>query len=88
VTKTVPPQPTPDYEAELRTILSRQDWQALREFSRERNAIPDDVYAQDQHFWEVLLHKLIVNRFDLLGLHEQSRAWLLARDYTTDLGGF
>jgi hypothetical protein len=84
----VPAQPAPDYEDELRTILSRRDWSELREFSRRRNAIPDDVYAQDQHFWEVLMHKLTVNRFDLLGLHEDSRAWLAARDYTTDIGGF
>jgi hypothetical protein len=84
----VPAQPAPDYEDELRTVLSRRDWSGLREFSRRRNDVPDDVYNQDQHFWEVLLHKLTVNRFDLLGFHDQSRAWLLEHGYTTDLGGF
>ncbi len=34
-----------EYEATLRGILSAHDWEALREFSREHNAIPDDVYA-------------------------------------------
>ncbi len=84
----VPPQPSPDYENELRTVLAERDPEALREFSRRRNAIPDDVYGQDRHFWEVLMHKLIVNRFDLLRYHEESRAWLLAHDYTMDLGGY
>jgi hypothetical protein len=83
-----PPQPAPEYEDELRTVLVRRDWIALREFSRQRNEIPDDVYEQDEHFWEVLLHKLTVNRFDLLGYHEESRAWLEANGYTTDLGGY
>jgi len=80
--------PTPEYENELRTILAGRDWSALREFSRKRNEISDDVYAQDQHFWEVLLHKLTVNRLDLLGLHDDSRAWLEKHGYTTDLGGY
>jgi hypothetical protein len=84
----VPARPAPQYEDELRTVLAARDWLALREFSRRRNAIPDDVYAQGQHFWEVLMHKLTVNRFDLLGLHEHSRAWLLENGYTTDLGGY
>jgi hypothetical protein len=84
----VPPQPTPDYEDELRTILSTRDWAGLREFSRRRNEIPDDVYDRGQHFWEVLLHKLTVNRFDLLGLHDASRGWLADHGYTTDLGGY
>ena len=77
-----------EYEAELRTILSAHDWERLRDFSREHNAIPDDVYDRDRHFWEVMLHKLICNRIDLLGLHDESRAWLAERDYTTDLGGY
>ena len=47
----VPPQPAPDYEDELRTVLARRDWVGLREFSRRRNEISDDVYAQEQHFW-------------------------------------
>lgn len=76
------------YEDRLREILALRDWEALREFSRERNAIPDDVYAQGQHFWEVLVHKLTCNRLDLLGLHDESRAWLRAHGYTADLGGY
>lgn len=80
--------PTAAYERELRGILSSRDWQALREFSRKENQIPDDVYAQPQHFWEVMLHKLTCNRIDLLGLHDESRAWLRERGYTTDLGGY
>jgi hypothetical protein len=84
----VPAQPSPEYEDELRTVLARRDWAALREFSSTRNEVPADVYEQDQHFWEVLLHKLTVNRFDLLGYHDESRAWLSAHGYTTDLGGY
>jgi hypothetical protein len=84
----LPAQPSPEYNDVLRTVLARRDWQALREFSREQNQIPDDVYEQDQHFWEVLMHKLTVNRFDLLGYHDESRAWLSDHGYTTDLGGF
>jgi hypothetical protein len=80
--------PSLEYEAALRTILSAGDWEGLRDFSREHNALPDDLYDQDQHFWEVMLHKLICNRIDLLGLHENSRAWLAAHNYTTDLGGY
>lgn len=83
-----PAAPSPEYEAKLREVLSRRDWEALREFTREHNAIPDDVYAQDRHFWEVLLHKLTCSRLDLLGLHDESRAWLKERGYSTDLGGF
>ncbi|HTW82792.1 MAG TPA: hypothetical protein VMD91_01840 [Candidatus Sulfotelmatobacter sp.] len=83
-----PAAPSPEYEARLRTILAQRDWEALRDFTREQNEIPDDVYAQGQHFWEVLLHKLTCNRLDLLGLHDESRAWLRERDYSTGLGGF
>jgi len=79
--------PSPEYEAQLRTILAQRDWTGLREFTREQNQIPDDIYAQEQHFWEVLLHKLTCNRLDLLGLHDESRAWLRERGYTPDLGG-
>jgi hypothetical protein len=82
------PSPTREYETQLRDILSRRDWEALREFTREQNEIPDEIYAQGQHFWEVLLHKLTCSRIDLLGLHDESRAWLEARGYTTDLGGY
>jgi hypothetical protein len=82
------PAPSRDYESQLRDILARRDWQALREFTREQNQITDDVYAQDRHFWEVLLHKLTCGRIDLLGLHDESRAWLAARGYTTDIGGY
>jgi hypothetical protein len=84
----VPPAPAPAYEDKLRAILAQRDWEGLREFTRAQNEVPDDVYGQDQHFWEVLIHKLTVNRFDLLGLHDESRAWLEARGYTTDLGGY
>lgn len=83
-----PAAPTPEYEAKLRDVLARRDWQAFREFSREHNQLPDDVYAQDQHFWEVLIHKLTCNRIDLLGLHDESRAWLAEHGYTSDLGGY
>jgi hypothetical protein len=82
------PSTTREYETQLRDILSRRDWEALREFTREQNEIPDEIYAQDQHFWEVLLHKLTCSRIDLLGLHDESRAWLEERGYTTDLGGY
>lgn len=78
----------PDYDGELRDVLSRRDWQGLREFSRVHNQIPDDVYQKDEHFWEVLLHKLTCSRIDLLGLHDESRAWLDERGYTTDIGGY
>lgn len=80
--------PTPEYEARLRQILAAQDWQALREFAREQNQIPDDVYAKDQHFWEVMLHKLVCNRIDMLAHHEASRAWLSEHGYSGDIGGY
>ncbi len=80
--------PTPEYEMQFRATLAARDWAGLREFSREHNQIPDDVYAQPQHFWEVMLHKLTCGRIDLLGLHDESRAWLAARGYTPDLGGY
>lgn len=80
--------PSPEYEARLRDILQQHDWQALREFSREHNEIPDDIYNQDQHFWEVLMHKLICNRIDTMAMHEASRKWLADQGYTTDLGGY
>jgi hypothetical protein len=80
--------PSPEYEARLRTILSERDWQGLREFTRTENQVPDDIYAKDQHFWEVMLYKLICNRIDMLKDHAQARAWLTERGYTTDLGGF
>ena len=84
----LPAAPSPDYESQLRDVLSRRDWAALRDFSRAHNQIPDDVYAQGQHFWEVLLHKLTCNRIDLLGLHDESRRWLADNGYTMDLGGY
>jgi hypothetical protein len=80
--------PTPDYEARLRKILSDRDWQALREFTRAENEIPEDIYAKDEHFWEVMLYKLICNRIDMLADHAEARAWLAERGYTTDIGGF
>ncbi|MBC5799659.1 MAG: hypothetical protein GIX03_02535 [Candidatus Eremiobacteraeota bacterium] len=82
------PGPDADYDTRLGSILAARDWAALREFSRERNAVPDDVYAQPQHFWEVMLHKLTCSRIDLLALHEQSRTWLAEHGYTPDLGGY
>ena len=82
-----PAPPTPEYDGELRTLLARVDWEALREFTRKHNQIPDDVYTQDRHFWEVLVHKLTCGRIDLLGLHDESRAWLKEHGYTTDIGG-
>jgi hypothetical protein len=82
-----PAQPA-DYEAKLRDVLMRRDWEGLRDFSRDYNQIPEDVYAQDQHFWEVMLHKLTCTRIDLLGLHDASRHWLQDHGYTTDLGGY
>ncbi len=80
--------PSPEYESELRDILAARDWEKLRDFSRAHNEIPDDVFAQPQHFWEVMLHKLTCGRIDLLGLHEDSRTWLSERGYTPDLGGY
>lgn len=84
----VPVGPPQEYENRLRTILAERDWEALREFSREQNGVPDDVLKSDEHFWEVLVHKLTCNRIDLLGLHDESRAWLEAHGYTMDLGGY
>lgn len=80
--------PSPEYEAQLRGILERRDWEALREFTREHNQIPDDVHRKDREFWEVLLHKLTCNRIDTMALHADSRAWLAQRGYSTDLGGY
>lgn len=80
--------PTPEYEARLRTILSRLDWEALREFTREENQVPDDIYEKDATFWEVLMHKLICNRLDMLAAHESSRIWLAQRGYTSDIGDY
>ncbi len=80
--------PSPEYEARLRNILCHYDWSALREFVREQNEVPDDIYEKGQHFWEVLLHKLICNRIDMLGSHDRSREWLSEQGYSTDLGGY
>ena len=80
--------PTPEYEAKLRDVLSGGDWRALREFARAENQVPDEVYAKDQHFWEVMMHKLICNRIDMLVSHEPSRAWLREHGYSTDIGGY
>ena len=83
-----PAAPSPEYEARLRDVLATEDWSALREFVRKENQVPDEVYEKDQHFWEVLLHKLICNRIDMLTMHQSSRAWLSERGYTTDIGGY
>lgn len=80
--------PGPDYEIRLRSVLEAHDWQGLREFTREHNQIPDEIYEKDEHFWEVLMHKLICNRMDLMQLHGESREWLAAKGYSTDLGGY
>lgn len=80
--------PSPEYEARLRALLEAEDWAGLREFSRAENAIPDEVYGKDQHFWEVMLHKLICNRLDMLAKHDRSRAWLEEHGYSTDIGGY
>ena len=80
--------PSPDYEARLRKILNERDWSSLREFARSENQVPDDVYEKDQHFWEVLMHKLICNRIDTMSMHASSRDWLAKNGYTTDLGGY
>ena len=80
--------PSPEYEAQLRDILQRYDWERLREFTREQNQIPDDIYNKDRHFWEVLMHKLICNRIDTMAMHDASRKWLADQGYTTDLGGY
>ena len=84
----IPGSPSAEYEGRIRDILIRRDWEALRRFTKEQNEVPDDVYEQPQHFWEVLLHKLTCNRIDLPGLVPQSRKWLEDHGYTTDLGGF
>ena len=80
--------PSPEYVARLREILDAEDWSSLREFARRENQIPDEVYEKDQHFWEVMLHKLICNRLDMLSKHESSRSWLSERGYSTDIGGY
>jgi len=80
--------PSADYEARLRSILAARDWQALREFARAENQISDEIYDKDQHFWEVMLHKLICNRIDMLADHPAARAWLADRGYSMDIGGF
>ncbi len=80
--------PSPEYEAQLRDILTRRDWEGLREFTRTHNQVPEDVYRKDQHFWEVMLHKLTCSRIDTLGLHDASRKWLSDNGYSSDLGGY
>lgn len=80
--------PSPEYESRLRALLDSGDWSGLREFARAENQIPDEVYEKDQHFWEVMMHKLICNRLDMLSKHESSRAWLAERGYSTDIGGY
>ncbi len=80
--------PPAEYEGKLRGLLATSDWEGLRDFSREHNEIPDDVYAQPGHFWEVMLHKLICNRIDLMEYHPASREWLAEHGYTTDIGGY
>jgi len=78
----------PAYDADLRAILIAGDWEALREFSRRQNQVPDEIYAKDEHFWNVLLHKIVCNRLDLAAMHAEARRWLAERGYTSDLGGY
>jgi hypothetical protein len=59
----------------------------LRGFTCRNNHIPDDIYPQDRHFWEVLMHKLIYRPSDLLGLHDDARGCHERHGYTADLGG-
>jgi hypothetical protein len=80
--------PSPEYESRLRVILQSRDWEALREFAREENQVPDEIYAKDQHFWEVMLYKIICNRIDMLAEHAQARAWLDREGYSGDIGGY
>ncbi|HEY1654440.1 MAG TPA: hypothetical protein VGF86_04945 [Candidatus Tumulicola sp.] len=80
--------PSPEYEARLRAVLEREDWEGLRDFARDENQAPEDLQSQDRHFWEVLMHKIICNRLDMLARHERSREWLEANGYTADIGGF
>ena len=84
----IPALPSHEYEAKLGQILRACDWQALREFTRKENEVPDEVYAQDRHFWEVLMHKLTCSRIDLIALHDASRTWLAERGYSSDVGGY
>ncbi|HTX56553.1 MAG TPA: hypothetical protein VMD47_05550 [Candidatus Acidoferrales bacterium] len=84
----IPSAPSPEYEDNLRRILSERDWEGLREFARSENQVPDEIYAKDRHFWEVMLYKLICNRIDMLADHPQARTWLDEHGYTTDIGGF
>jgi hypothetical protein len=79
---------SPEYDARLRAVLEAQDWEALREFARVENQVPADVLVGDRHFWEVLMHKLVCNRLDMLAHHERSRQWLETNGYTGDLGGY
>lgn len=76
------------YDSELSDVLMRRDWEALREFCRTHNQIPDDIYGKDAHFWEVLMHKITCNRLETLGLQADSRSWLQQRGYSTDLAGY
>ncbi len=80
--------PSPEYESRLRAILDQHDWTALREFAHSENQVPDEIYEKDQQFWEVMMHKLICNRLDMLAKHESSRAWLTEHGYSTDIGGY
>lgn len=84
----IPAMPSQEYEAKLVEVLRGRNWQALRDFTRQENQVPDDVYEQEEHFWEVLLHKLTCSRIDLIALHDESRAWLSERGYSSDIGGY
>ncbi|HEY5257681.1 MAG TPA: hypothetical protein VIJ12_04815 [Candidatus Baltobacteraceae bacterium] len=78
----------PEYDGLLRDVLAGGDWIALREFARTHNQVPDEIYDKGEHFWTVLLHKLICSRLDTLALHAASREWLTSDGYSTDMGGY
>jgi hypothetical protein len=84
----IPAAPSPGYDERLTAVLQREDWEALRDFARAENQIPDELHADDRHFWEVMMHKLICNRADTAAQHEGSRRWLESNGYTADLGGY
>lgn len=84
----IPGAPAPDYDARLIAVLEREDWEALRDFARAENQVPDDLHAGDRHFWEVMMHKLICNRVEAAAQRERSQQWLESHGYTADLAGY
>lgn len=82
----------PEYDAELRDVLTRRDAAGLRALMQKYNdvfRIPDEIFVeQDSHWWDVLVHKLTCSRPDLFAQHRESTEWLTSRGYSTDLGGY